>query len=165
MPALKRVMSLLAVNNVPINNVSELQEQISRFRPNDKVNIKITRDGKEKLFDVTLRNREGNTSIVKKSEPLKLLGGSFEPASKEEMKALGIDHGVKVTSISAGKLLKAGVREGFIITQINNKPVSTVQDLKDILDGIKGGVYIEGYLSRRNDCLLRFWIIMNESTL
>ncbi len=133
-----------AVNNVPINNVSELQEQISRFRPNDKVNIKITRDGKEKLFDVTLRNQEGNTSIVKKSEPMKLLGGSFEPVSKEAMKALGIDHGVKVTSISAGKLLKAGVREGFIITQINNKPVSTVQDLKDILGGIKGGVYIEG---------------------
>ncbi|HYW95783.1 MAG TPA: Do family serine endopeptidase [Bacteroidales bacterium] len=135
---------ILAVNNVPTHNVSELQEQISRFRPNDKVKVTISRNGKEKLFDVTLRNREGNTSIVKKSETLKLLGGSFEPASNETLKALGIDHGVKVTSLTAGKLLKAGVREGFIITQINNKPVKTVDDIKDILGGVKGGVYVEG---------------------
>jgi serine protease Do len=135
---------ILGVNNVPVNNVSALQEQISRFRPNDKVDVTITRDGKEKHFDVTLRNREGNTSIVKKSETLKILGGSFEPASKEDMKALGIDHGVKVVSLTAGKLLKAGVREGFIITQINNKPVSTVDDIRNILDGVKGGVYVEG---------------------
>ncbi len=135
---------ILSVNNVPVNNVSELQEQISRFRPNDKVNVKVSRDGKEKLFDVTLRNREGNTDVVKKSETLKLLGGGFESISKEEMKSLGIDHGVKVTSLSAGKLLKAGVREGFIITQINNKPVNSVEDLKSVLGGIKGGVYVEG---------------------
>ncbi len=117
---------IMAVNNVPVNNVSELQEEISRFRPNDKVNIEILRDGKQKQFDVTLRNREGNTNVVKKSETLKVLGGSFEPASKEELKALGIDHGVKVTSLTAGKLLRAGIREGFIITQINNKPVNSV---------------------------------------
>ena len=51
---------------------------------------------------------------------------------------------MKVTSLLAGKLLKAGVREGFIITQINNKPVNTVEDIKNVLGGIKGGVYIEG---------------------
>ncbi len=135
---------IMSVNNVPVNNVSELQEQISRFRPNDNVGISVIRDGKEKHFDVTLRNREGNTNVVKKSESLNLLGGSFEPVSKEDMKKLGIDHGVKITSLTAGKLLKAGVREGFVITQINNKPVKTVEDIKNVLGGIKGGVYIEG---------------------
>ena len=135
---------IMAVNNVPVNNVSALQEQISRFRPNDKVDVSVTRDGKEKHFDVTLRNREGNTQVVKKSETLKVLGASFEPASKDELKALGIDHGVKIVSLTAGKLLKAGIREGFIITQINNKPVNSVDDIRKILDGVKGGVYVEG---------------------
>ena len=140
---------ILSVNEVPVNSVSELQEQISKFRPNDKVNIVINRDNKEKTFEVVLRNMEGDTGVVKKDDSLAILGASLEPASDELKQQLGIKYGVKVTSLKSGKLMKAGVREGFVITQINNKPVTSIDDIKSVLSKTKGGVYMEGIYSDR----------------
>ncbi len=135
---------IISVNNFPVNSVSELQEQISKFRPNDKVNILINRNNKDKVFEVVLRNMDGDTGIVKKDDSLAILGASLEPAGTDLKKQLGIKYGVKVTSLKSGKLMKAGVREGFVITQINNKPVTSVEDIKSILSKTDGGVYIEG---------------------
>ncbi len=135
---------VISVNNIPVNSVSELQEQISKFRPNDKVNILINRNNKEKAFEVVLRNMDGDTGIVKKEDSLALLGASLEPVSNELKQKLGIKYGVRVTSLKSGKLMKAGVREGFVITQINNKPATSVEDIKAILSKTQGGVYIEG---------------------
>jgi serine protease Do len=140
---------IMSVNNVPVNSVSELQEQISKFRPNDKVNIIINRDNKEKSFEVILRNMDGDTGVVKKDDSLSILGASLEPASAELKQQLGIKYGVQVTSLKSGKLMKAGVREGFVITQINNKPVNSIEDIKEVLSKTEGGVYIEGIYSDR----------------
>lgn len=135
---------ILRVNNVPVNSVSQLQEQISKFRPNDEVEVLVKRNGKEKLFEVTLRNMSGDTDIVTVDESLSLLGASFEPVSEDEKEKLGITHGVQVVSLKAGKLLKAGVREGLIITKINNQDIHSVSDIKQIVENVAGGVYIEG---------------------
>jgi Do/DeqQ family serine protease len=135
---------ILKVNNIPVNSVSDLQEQISKYRPKDKVNVLIKRDGKEKQYEVVLRNMSGSTDIVKKDEAIAQLGASFEPAGASDLKRLKINHGVKVTSLKAGKLMKAGVREGFIITRINNTPIKTVEDIKNVLSRLEGGVYVEG---------------------
>lgn len=135
---------ILSVNNIEVNSVSELQEQISKFRPNDKVNILINRNNKEKSFDVVLRNMAGDTGVVKKDDTLAVLGASLEPVNDATKMQLGIKNGVKVTSLKSGKLMKAGVREGFVITQINNKPVSSIEDIKEVLSKTQGGVYIEG---------------------
>lgn len=135
---------IISVNNMPVNTVSELQDQIIRYRPKDKVNVLVKRDNKEKLFEVTLRNRNGDTNLVKKNETLMLLGASFEDLTSNDKKNLKINSGVKIVSLNAGKLMKAGVREGFIITEINNKKIVSVQELKDIINKTEGGVYIEG---------------------
>lgn len=136
---------VLSVNNVRVNSASALQEQISRFRPGDKIQVLIRRDDKEKLFDVTLRNMDGTTQIVQKDDVIEGLGASFVPASKDELSRLKIRNGVKVVSLSQGKLAKSGMKEGFIIVKINNTQVSSVNDIKNVLAKIKsGGVYIEG---------------------
>ena len=54
-----------------------------------------------------------------------VLGGTFEP-SKDEMRRLGIDHGIKVKKLDNGKLKKAGIKEGFIITAIDHQPVTNI---------------------------------------
>ncbi len=140
---------ILSVNNITVNSVSELQEQISKFRPNDKVNILINRNNKEKAFEVVLRNMSGDTGIVKKDDSLSVLGASLEPVNDETKQQLGIKYGVRVTSLKSGKLMKAGVRDGFVITQINNKPVTSIEDIKEVLSKTQGGVYIEGIYSDR----------------
>ena len=54
------------------------------------------------------------------------------------------DYGIRVAELKSGKLRAEGVKEGFIITQINNKPVYTIDDLEKIIKDTEGGVYIEG---------------------
>jgi serine protease Do len=135
---------IISVNAVKVNSSSELQEQVSKFSPSDKVTVELKRNGKMKQFEVTLRNLQGKTSYLNTSTFDDVLGARFEEITGQEKSKLGIDNGLKVVELKAGKLRAQGVREGFIITQINNKPVGTVEDLKEILKNVKGGVYIEG---------------------
>ena len=104
----------------------------------------VRREGKAKQFDVVLRNLEGNTEIVKKNDVLEILGASFEPLSDREKQSLGIENGLRVKSVKEGKLKKVGIREGFILTSVNKKPVSNVNDIASILKESEGGVIIEG---------------------
>lgn len=137
---------ILSVNEVEVNSPGELQEQVSRYRPNDKVKVILKRDGKTKQFDVTLRNLQGSTDIITASSFTTILGAKFEELSKSEKSKLGISYGIKVRELKAGKLRSEGVREGFIITQVNNQTVGTVEQLEKIIKNIKkgGGVFIEG---------------------
>ena len=87
---------------------------------------------------------EGTTKIVTKDEVISVLGATLADVSQAEKSKLGINSGVKVVEIGGGKLRSEGVQKGFIITSINNQPVKSVEDVTNILSGIKGGVYIEG---------------------
>ncbi|MFW5656111.1 MAG: Do family serine endopeptidase [Bacteroidota bacterium] len=132
------------VNGVEVNSVAELQEQISRYRPKEKITITVIRDNKKKQFDVILRNMQGTTEIVRADDVKNALGATFAKISNRERQNLGISHGVKVTDLGTGKLREAGVRVGFVLTKINEQPVHSVSDIKRIIDSIEGGVYIEG---------------------
>ena len=135
---------IIRVGDVAVNSTPQLQEQIGRFRPGDKVNLSVLRDGKEQLFALQLRNREGTTRVIKNSEPLNLLGASFENAGDAEKSRLGINGGVKVSKLSPGKLLSSGIKEGFIITHIDKRPIRNTDDLEEALKAKQGGVLIEG---------------------
>lgn len=135
---------ILKVGDVNVNSTPQLQEQIGRFRPGDKVNVTLLRDGNEKVLAVTLRNKDGDTKIVKNQQVPNLLGATFENASKDEKTKLGIKSGVKISRLLAGKLRSAGIKEGFIITSIDKKPILTTDDLENALKTKQGGVLIEG---------------------
>ncbi|MBN2215222.1 MAG: Do family serine endopeptidase [Bacteroidales bacterium] len=135
---------ILQINDVDVSSPSELTEQINRYRPGDKVIVLIKRNGKTKQFNVTLRNLQGDTKIVKSGTYDTILGAKLVELDSNEKKKHGIENGVKVAELSAGKLRAEGVREGFIITRVNNKSVTTVADIKKILESSRGGIYIEG---------------------
>ncbi len=135
---------IISINDVRVNSGAELQEQISKHRPNDNVKVMIRRNGKLKQFDVVLRNLEGSTEIVKRNDVFEVLGASFEPVSDRDKRSLGIPNGLKVTSVKPGKFMKVGIKEGFVLTSVNKKPVNNVKDIVDILKETEGGVIIEG---------------------
>ncbi len=135
---------ILSINDIRVNSGAELQEQVSRYSPNDKVKVVLRRDGKLKQFEVVLRNLEGSTEIVKKNEVFDILGASFEPLSDREKRYMGVRNGLKVTSVKPGKLMKVGIKEGFILISVNKKPVNSVNDITEILKDAEGGVIIEG---------------------
>ena len=135
---------IISIDDTRVNSSAELQEVVSKYRPGEEVKVILKRDGKLKQFDVVLRNLDGSTEIVKKTEVIDVLGASFEPLSEREMQSLGIDSGIRVKSVKDGKFMKLGIREGFILTMVNKKPVNSVKDITTILKESEGGIIIEG---------------------
>ncbi len=135
---------IISINGIKVNSSGELQEQVGKFRPNDKITVELKRDGKMKQFEVTLRNLHGKTSYLNPGTYDDILGARFEDITAQDKSRLGIKYGIKVVELKAGKLRAQGIREGFIITQVNNKPIKSTDDLNEVLKNIDGGVYIEG---------------------
>jgi S1-C subfamily serine protease len=46
--------------------------------------------------------------------------------------------------VNGGKFRSSGIREGFIITRIDQETVSKPEDVERILSSRKGGVLVEG---------------------
>lgn len=120
------------INGVPVNSGSELQEQLSSFRPGDKVDVTISRNGTEKTMNVTLKNNEGTFGIVKPSTMVDKLGAELVTLDPAKAKQLGLDGGVVVKKINEGALNdQTRMRDGFIITKVNGKEVKNLDDLKN----------------------------------
>lgn len=134
------------INEIPVKSSSELQEQVARYRPGDKVKVTFVRKDNAKTAEATLQNKLGETDLLKKEEVSMstVLGAHFQKVNKAQLQKLKIRYGVEVAKISAGKLKSAGLREGFIITSIDKKPVSSPEEVVNILEHKQGAVLIEG---------------------
>ncbi len=138
---------ILQINGMDVNSPSELQEQVAKYHPGDNIAITVLRDDNSKRLSATLKNLDGNTEIVKREhvEALKALGVEIEELSSKELKAMEIDGGVKIRELKDGKLRSnTSVKEGFVITKIDNKPIRSREDLIKALENKKGGVMLEG---------------------
>jgi Do/DeqQ family serine protease len=138
---------IVRVGSIEVNNVPQLQEQVGRFRPGERVPVTIVRGGKEQVVDMTLLGKEGAQTVSAKTSGSagSLLGADLQEAAAEELAALKLDHGVKVTALNGGKLRSSGIKEGFIITRIDQEIVRKSADVERILNSKRGGVLIEGY--------------------
>ena len=135
---------IIAIDNKRVNSMSELQEMVSKYRPGETVRVVIKRNGELKQYDLVLRNLEGSIGMVIGDDQLELLGATFAPLSEREKKSLGISNGIRVKSVKQGKFRQVGIREGFVLTTVNKKPVSSVNDIASILNESEGGIIIEG---------------------
>jgi len=140
---------LIGINSKEIHSSAVLQEMLAKLNPGDNIKIKIKRDSKTKLFDVTLRNRAGNEELLPKDyvDMKQLLGAEFAVASENTLKRLDLKHGLQVTALKANGLLsKAKVRPGFIIIAINEHYIKSEADLSKITDSVESieGVYPDG---------------------
>ena len=140
---------IIGIQELSIDNSSKLLEEIAKHRPNDKVTVKIKRGSNVKQMEVVLRNKSGNTGIVKSDvvAAIDALGGQFADISDRARKELKINGGVQVVAISGdGVLAQARIRTGYIITAINDRPVRSITDLNRITSKIESidGIYPDG---------------------
>ena len=126
-----------------INSMSELQEQIGNYRPGDKIGVSILRDKKPMHYEIILRNRHGNTELLKTNEN-SIMGANLSNLENSELQKLKIRNGVEVLEIVEGKFKDAGIKKGFIIKRINHSAVYEIEDVFFILNSTNGGVFIEG---------------------
>lgn len=126
---------IVKVNGVATHNTAQLQEQLNKYRPGDKITITYIRDNKEQTANVTLRNSQGDTKITKAADVMDL-GCAFKPVSEATQKELGISSGLQVVGLKDGKFKQAGIKDGFIILDINNSRVSSSEDIENIYNAI-----------------------------
>ncbi|MFI3263384.1 MAG: Do family serine endopeptidase [Rikenellaceae bacterium] len=143
---------IVEINGVKTVNSAQLQGEIAKFRPNEKVKISVKRDGKMKHFEVLLRNKAGETKLLEKDsiDMVAFLGGQFRDLTAKQQKSLEIDNGVQVIKVGNGLLAKAGIKEGYIITHINGRAIKTVSDLDRLTQKVQtiDGLYPNGrYIS------------------
>ena len=152
------------VSGNKVKTVSELQEKISRFRPGDKVQITILRNGKQETVSVTLKNMMGNTNVVKNYDT-KQLGATLTPLTDKQKSSLGINYGLQVTSVEkGGRFQQAGIPKGYIILRINNQKVTSTTDVESAISSLKNkqekALFISGILP--NGKVVYYAVDMNE---
>ena len=136
---------ILAINGIEVKNGSSVQEMITRYRPGDKITVDILRQDKPMSFEVTLIAKETQQMNAYGSQGnVNLFGATLIPAPRNELEKLGLRAGVKVEKLEKGKVRNAGIREGFIITYINNTPVASPNDVANEIKKATRSILVEG---------------------
>ncbi|WP_370090239.1 S1C family serine protease [Ekhidna sp.] len=136
---------IIAIDDKPVNNVAQLQEQVAIKRPGDEVEVKFIRDGKEKIVRAKLRNEEGTLDVVELASDYRIEGATFVDVSDALKKKLDLDGGVQIKELGEGKWRDVRMKEGFIITGIDNERIRNIRDLENYFKRPRtDGILIEG---------------------
>ncbi|MHA4844827.1 trypsin-like peptidase domain-containing protein [Flavitalea antarctica] len=132
------------INGAAVSTGTEMVEKIAARRPGDKISISYTRNGTEKSGSGTLNGETGSYASVKE-KVVEKLGASFEELDREKAAQIGINSGVMVKGLSSGILTEqTKIKEGFIITKVNNQKVYSVEELKELLQRAGNSAIISG---------------------
>lgn len=119
------------IDGKKVTKMAELQEYLANKRPGDKVQITYLHKKNKKTATVTLKNTQGNTKIMKEGD-MDVLGANFREVNEQEKRQLEINYGLKVTNVTGGAM-KGRVNKGFVILNVNNKPMKSISDLQAVV--------------------------------
>ena len=136
------------INGVAVNTSSQLQEQVARFRPGDKVKVSYLRSGSASTAEAVLRNATGTTGVVREDAiaAIKYEGATIAAVPPRDLAKLGLEGGAKISGIKSSNFRETGMADGFIITRIDKNVVAKPSDVKTYLDEARNnsGALIEG---------------------
>ncbi|MBX3706536.1 MAG: DegQ family serine endoprotease [Pseudomonadales bacterium] len=134
---------IIRFNGQAIDFSSELPHVVGRTPVGRDVDMLVVREGRERTLKVRvgeLPDRPGDVSAAPApagTTPSRL-GMAVEEPSAEVRQRIGIEGGVRVATVE-GAAAEAGIREGDIITRLNNQEVSDVAGFTRIAEGLPGG--------------------------
>ncbi len=138
---------ILSVDDFDVNTLSELLEVIGQHRPGDEVELYVMRDGKGKYFDVELKNRRGTVELAKREDAFfhEYLGANLRELTANEMNRFGTNYGYLIEDVEKGGLLqRGGVRQGFIIRQLNDVKINRKSDIDEAVSRSDEMLKLEG---------------------
>lgn len=109
-----------SINNVKISKFSELKGQLTAKRPGDYVDVTIEREGELITKKVVLNKKDTFNS--------RTLNISLKDVTAKEKKKFDIKGGAKIIQNNNRTLNYYGITEGYIITKVNSKPVTTAAE-------------------------------------
>ncbi|MEO6538751.1 MAG: trypsin-like peptidase domain-containing protein [Ferruginibacter sp.] len=136
-----------SIGGIEVQSGAEVQEQVSRYKPGDKVPVIFIRNDKENTTTVMLKNNAGNFDIVKNEVTAgSILGADLVGLDPKKAKDFGIPGGVVVKRINDGGVLgqQTRMKDSFIILKVNDKNVNTLSELNNAITGAKD-ITISGF--------------------
>lgn len=135
---------IMAIDSTVVKSPSDIQEKINSFRPGESIVLSVYRNGDIKKLDVTLQGRGAGIAAAAADGSIEILGAKIGKVSPELAKKLRIKGGAQIVSLSNGKFKDAGVKEGMVITYINQVPVSGPEEVAAIIGKARRSVLVEG---------------------
>ncbi len=129
------------IDGANITDFADLSIAIGSKRPGDKVQVTYTRNGKETTSTVTLKDQKGGTSARTKADlsVTEKIGADFQSLDDRTKAYYGLSNGVVAKNVVEGsEIAKAGIVDGYIITEINGKPVNSQKDVENLLNKFSG---------------------------
>ena len=126
---------ITAINGKKVNSTTQLKENIGQYRPGDKVDVEVNRQGHHHHYELTLLNEAGNVNLVKNGEAFynSEFGLMLQPINQNEMSRLNIKNGLKIVEIRQGRFMNSGVPVDFVITKVNGYAVNNKSELENAL--------------------------------
>ena len=116
------------VDNIKISKFTDMKGYLKTKQPNDVVEVTYLRNNKLNTTKVTLAKRTTtNFGIV----------GTLKEPSKADLKKYNLDYGLKIEKLTENQRLRDawiqnGIKEGTIVTKINNQKIYTIDDVERI---------------------------------
>ncbi|WP_116137054.1 DegQ family serine endoprotease [Trinickia diaoshuihuensis] len=125
---------ILAVNGTAVNDSTDLPAQIASMKPGSKATLDVWRDKSKKQVTVTLGSL-GDTKVADNGTQASeqgRLGVAVRPLTPQERNSSSLAHGLLVQQAS-GPAATAGIQPGDVILAVNGRPVTSVQQLREII--------------------------------
>jgi len=154
---------IVSVNGIKISNSSELQEQVSRYRPGQFVNIKVFRHSKPLEFKVLLKELRRSGIEVERTyspqeesiEEFEYKENRFRRLSREEYRRMGVEEGILVVEPSEA-FRKGGIQADFVITHVDGRRIRSIKDLQEALEEVEEYVTIKGQFDQGKNATYSF---------
>ncbi|MGV3523880.1 MAG: Do family serine endopeptidase [Candidatus Sericytochromatia bacterium] len=135
---------IVSLNGQPVSQVQAFRNQIALTPPGQKVKVEILREGKKNSLEITLREMPADAAGPPGGLPSpSRLGFTATPLTPEQAQLLQLPAGVEGLLVSqidnTSTAWKRGLRQGDLITEINRKPVRSLEDVEPALSGLKPG--------------------------
>jgi serine protease Do len=136
---LKQGDMIVKFNGEPIDAIVPFRNKIAMTVPGTTVELTIIRDGKEKVFPVTIEKMPSPEQVAaSRPEGVDKLGVTVVTLTKEMADQYGYqgEKGVLVTQVDPGSVAaRAGIRPGILVQEVNRKRIRDTNEFKQAVEG------------------------------
>jgi serine protease Do len=147
---------IIEIDGKEMKASNQVQSYIATKHPNDVVNLKINRDGKNIEKSVKLASRTTDETVTTAKDEEKeiksddvassstasfdKLGFTVKNLTSEQKDNLKLDDGVFVSDVKTmSEAFKQGLAKNDVILEVNRQKVQSVKDIKGIIQKAKSG--------------------------
>ena len=153
---LRRGDVVLAVNGTPIATSRELIDAVAYLGPQKQATLRIVRNGRQEQLTVITGERPDALPDTEEeqasNEPKNRIGIAAHPLTAEIGERLNLDDvrsGVVVAGVKPGSPAdRAGLVTGDVIVEANGRELTSVDELRALVEGGQSGQYLRFYVIR-----------------